>query len=109
MNDFVIKQNDTSPNIKSQLKDSDSNPVDLSQVNSIFFHMEDYDAGEVIIEKEATIEDAKNGIVYYDWQEGDTANPGKYLAEWQVNFDDVNVETFPNDSYIVIEIVRELA
>lgn len=109
MSDFFIKQGDTSPNIKAQLTDENGTPVDLSGAVNVYFHMENYNTEEVVIEKEAVIETAEDGIVYYDWVEADTETPGRYNAEWQVDFGSNVIESYPNHNWIEIEIVREIA
>lgn len=107
MNDFTIKQNDTSPGIRAVLKDSQGEAVDLSGAR-VNFHLAD-PRGEVIINETALIINGPEGVVSYGWKAGDTARAGNYRAEWEVEFADGKVETFPNHGYIKIKIIKELA
>lgn len=111
--DFHIKQNDTSPAIESQLEDESGNPVDITGFNRIEFHMaapgsdtakvDDDDTGNV------SATDAANGKVKYEWQSGDTDTAGRFHGEWQVEYSDGTIETFPNTDYIEIRILEELS
>ena len=106
--DFVIKQNDTSPDIKAILKDAEENAIDLWGA-TVKFHLSDYPGEKVIINSIATIEEAENGEVKYNWQSGDTETAGRYKAEFQVDFTNGRIETFPNQGFLEIEIFKELA
>ena len=110
MADFYIKQNDTSPAIQSTLKDSDGDPVDLTDA-TVKFHMVDND-GEVKINTSdhvSIIGDPLSAVVKYEWQPDDTKDKGIYEAEWEVTYSDGIIETFPNSSNIIIKIIKELA
>jgi hypothetical protein len=109
---FTIVQNDTVPPISSQLSDSGS-PVDLSNADKVSFHMEDkYD--RKIIEEDnkggrVYIVDESSGEVEYLWQSGDTEKIGSYKAQWQVEYNNGKVETFPSRGKIDIEVTEEIA
>jgi hypothetical protein len=47
--------------------------------------------------------------VYYDWVAGDTDSAGYYSGEWQVTYDNGQVETFPNDGVFLVQVVEQLA
>lgn len=98
---FPIKRNDTSPAIKVQCTDSTGTAIDLSGA-SVSFHMTD--DGDTIVNSSATIMDASNGKVKYEWSDGDTDSAGRYQAEFEVTYSDSSVETFPNNGFIVVEI-----
>ena len=98
---FHIKQNDTKPSLSVQLL-SDGSAVDLTGA-MVKFHM------GTIIDAAATIVNAATGNVKYNWAVGDTATAGKFNAEFEVTFSDGTVETFPNDGYLLINIMEELA
>lgn len=105
--DFSIKRNDLSPAIKSQLLDEDDNPVDLSSA-SVRFIMSDYEENVIIVDGVAVIDNALDGIVYYQWQAGDTEQAGHFRAEWEVTYPNDNPETFPNDNFLDIKIAEDL-
>jgi hypothetical protein len=94
---FTIKQNDTSPAIQATLKDGNGSPI-----------MKSVD-GVLKVSEQMTIVDADTGVVKYEWATGDTDTVGTYYVEFQVNYADLTIETFPNSSNIVILIKPELA
>lgn len=111
--DFHIKQGDTSPAIESQLEDESGNAVDISGFNEIEFHMKDPSASSAKVDSDTSsgvsATDASNGKVKYSWSSGDTDTSGRYHAEWQVEYSDGSIETFPNADYIEIRILEELS
>jgi hypothetical protein len=44
----------------------------------------------------------------YTWAAGDTAFIGTYKLEFEVNSGSGNIETFPNDAYLTVEILDDL-
>ena len=105
---FNIKQNDTAPSIRANLKDGDAAAVDLTGA-SVRFHMRTIggttskvDASGVIISPPAS------GVVQYNWVGADTDTVDSYQAEFEVTYSDGTVETFPNDSYIRVEITDDI-
>lgn len=107
MGTFYIKQNDTQPALRAQLKDGDDVPIVLTGA-TIRFHMRTM-GGSVVTDAAATIVTAANGIVQYNWQAADTATVGTYQAEFEVTYSDTTVETFPNSAYIRVEITDDIA
>lgn len=104
---FYVKQNDTSPSMLAELKDAEGNAVNLGGA-SVNFHMKPMGSRDVSISAAASVVSESRGVVRYDWQEGDTADVGAFQAEFQVTFADGSVETFPNDSYIRVQITAEI-
>lgn len=105
---FYIKQNDTSPALQATLKDSNDTAIDLSSA-SVKFHMRKVGAVTPKIDGNATISNADGGVVYYQWQTGDTDTIGSYEAEFEVTFVGGEIESFPNNRYIQIEITNAIA
>lgn len=103
---FIIKQNDTSPAIVATLKDSSANTVNLIGA-TVRFHMK-HENGRDAVDGLATVTDDENGIVQYSWQPGDTQYEGVHFAEFEVTYEDESIETFPNNGFIKIKIIREL-
>lgn len=105
---FYIKQNDTSPSLRAQLKDGDDIPVDLTGA-TIRFHMRAIGGATAAVDASAQIITPDiSGIVQYDWDNGDTATIGSYQAEFEVTFAGGAVETFPNSGYIRVEIIDDI-
>lgn len=111
MTEFSIKQNDTRPSLKAELRGEYNEARDFTNVTvqSITFHMESIDTTEVVVDSEATIVNAKDGIVAYEWDDGDTADAGKYIGEFQIEYQDSGTETFPNNDNIDIIIRKDIA
>lgn len=106
---FYIKQNDTSPSLLAELQDSLTNQViNLLNVEGSF-HMWRLDTKEVVLKKPINVVSSGEGIIRYDWEQGDTAVPGLYQAEIQITYPDQTIESFPNDGYISVEIIEEIA
>ncbi len=104
---FVIKQNDTLPNLEAQLFDGEGNPLNLD-LCGVHFHMSSF-GGKIKINRPASITDLEQGRVKVEWQEGETSNAGTYKCEFEINMPDGKIITVPNDGYFLISIVRELA
>ena len=100
-NEFYLKQNNTKPSLAVQLL-TDGSIVNLDGA-TVKFHM------GTVVDSQATIVDAATGTVRYDWASGDTAKNGMYEAEFKVTFSDGKVETFPNNGYMFVNIIREVA
>jgi len=105
---FTIKQDNTSPFIAATLKDANSNAVDLTGA-TVAFNMADVNDTTIVDGSAATIVDEDAGRVQYEWQTGDTANAGSFRAEFKVTYLGGKIETFPNNDYIIINIVSDLA
>ena len=106
---FHIKQNDTAPTIQAALTDSNGRKRDMSEVAAVLFHMKD-ENGNVLVESGVgNVQNASKGIVAYEWQEGDTSNTGIHSAEFQITYNNGQVETFPNTGYIKVIIKDEIA
>jgi hypothetical protein len=105
---FPIKQNDTAPPIRTNLTDEDQGFSLSSGIASVRFVMRALGAGVAKISAVAQIVTAADGIIQYDWQEGDTDTPGQYHVEWKVIFQNGKRATFPNKGYDIVDIEEEL-
>lgn len=108
---FKLTQSDTSPVLGTTLRDGGIH-VDISGYNEVRFHMQN-EYEEVVINDNTSgrvnVRDASRGKVEYVFSTEDTDTVGKYYAEWQVEYGDGTVETFPTDGYIIIEILEGIA
>lgn len=111
--DFHIKQGDTSPAIEVQLEDQSGNAVDITGYNEVEFHMKLPGASSAKVDADTSsgvsVVDAATGIVEYSWSAGDTDTSERYQAEFQVEYSDGSIETFPNSEYIQVRIIEELS
>ena len=105
---FFIKQNDTSPALQATLKDSTGTAVDLSGA-TVRFHMRQIGATSAKVDAAATVSDADGGVVYYSWAAADTDTVGSFEAEFEVTFTGGEIESFPNNRFIQVEITDDIA
>ncbi len=105
---FYVKQNDTSPSMLATLQDANDTAVNITGA-SVRFHLRPIGSRQVKVAASAAIVTAKDGIVRYDWQAFDTDTIGSYQAEFEVTYADATIETFPNDGYIRVEIISDIA
>lgn len=105
---FQIKENDTTPSLRAALLNGSGNAVDLLG-STVRFHMRPMGSPTVTIDRSASVISEAEGIVQYNWIAGDTAGIGFYQAEFQVTYADGNIETFPNNNYIGVEIVDDIS
>lgn len=105
---FYIKQNDTSPSLSATLEDGAGNPVNLLG-STIRFHMRAISSPVKKVDASAAIVTPAAGTVQYDWVGADTDTIGSYQAEFEVTYASGVIETFPNDGYVRVEIIRDIA
>lgn len=105
---WVIKQFDTEPVIRAQVKSiANDAPVSLSGASARFL-MYDVD-GVQIVDQPAGIESPANeGYVHYDWTIADTAIAGSFDAEFEITLGNGKKLTAPNTGYIEIRIDADL-
>jgi hypothetical protein len=107
MTTFTIKQNDTSPAMLATLQDASGDAVNITAA-TVRFHMRRIGSTQVTIDQPAVIVTPLSGLVRYNWQAADTVAVGSYQAEFEVTYADASIETFPNDSYIRVEITDDI-
>lgn len=105
MGKFYIKKDDTASSFKATLQDSAGDPVNLIGASVKFIMAK---GTTVKVNAAATLVDAANGIVRYDWISGDTDTSGFFRAEWQVTDSTSHIQTFPNPGYDEVIITRDL-
>lgn len=106
MDPFPIKQNDRLPSLEATLSAEGSELPDLDGV-VVYFVMKNPKTGLVKLRKLATVVDAAEKTVRYDWEAGDTDTSGTFYGEFEVQFDG-KPWTFPNPGYIPITIAPDL-
>lgn len=92
--ELVFVQGDTAPDIGAVLhvKGDSTTPIDLSGA-TVRFQMRKADDRAFTIDAAATVTDAGEGEVLYQWATNDLANPGDYQVQWEVTFADARVQT----------------
>lgn len=104
---FYLKQDNTSSSVQINLLDENDDAVDVSGATVRFHVVNAY--GAVLVDEAMTIVTAASGIVRYDWATDDLPQPGILHAEVEVTYADGTIQSFPNNSYFVIEVERKLA
>jgi len=105
---FHLKRGDTGPSLQGSIVDDEGNAVNITGA-SVQFHMRQRGSGSVKVDKPATISNASEGDVIYNWEVEDTNEAGIFEIEWEVTFSDGTVETFPNQGFNVIRIHEAIA
>lgn len=118
---FYIKQNDTSPAIMRQMRDSTGAAINLTGATAVF-NMASTAGVLVCNAKAASVfvgtlpaelgggtVTAADGWLKYAWVAADTATSGVFRAEFQVTYADGSVETAPNASYETVTITPDIS
>lgn len=101
---IVLKKNDRKPPVLAQAVDIDGNIVDLTDAVSVTFKMRIASGTTNKVSSSATIQNAKTGIMMYNWGDGDTDVPGNYNAIFVVNWGSDVPQTFPGKGFMIIQI-----
>jgi hypothetical protein len=96
------------PEIQAVLKDADDNIVNLTGALGVRFIMTNKATGTNKVDAAATVVTPAAGLVKYTWEEEDTDEAATFKGEFEVQFADGRLETFPNDSYIDIKVQADL-
>ena len=97
---FRMVKGDRKPSIQATLTWKDGSAVDLTNCTAKF-HMKKGDT--VKVNKDASIVDPPtDGIVQYDWEDGDTDVDGVWLGEFEITFADGTTCTWPTDADLKI-------
>ena len=104
MADFVTKQGDTRNALKATLKQNDL-IINLTDCSVAFVMQKN---GQIIINREASINDAANGIVWIVFNSNELNTIGLHKAEFVVTYQDGKEERCPNQGYFYIEIIKNL-
>jgi hypothetical protein len=91
---------DLKPSILATLQYSDGSPVDLTG-STVNFQM--FQNGVQLINRPCTIVSPSNGVVRYDWVQGDTDHLGMCPAQLEVTFPDGTNQTFPVSEDFAVE------
>lgn len=110
--DIVVKQNDTWPAKAIQLTRrtrSGTAPVDLTGAEDVKLHIVKLDRSVRVTNGDCSVEgDPTDGWIEWAPEDGDTAHPGIYDAEADIDYGSDKRETVPSDSYMTLVIVPSL-
>lgn len=98
---LTMKRGDTRIAPKAKLKSPKGLPIDLTGAK-VDFIMARYSNGIVLVDREAYVLDAENGVVCFVFELSEADVLGMMKAEFKVTYPDGSYETFPNQGYILI-------
>lgn len=104
---FRLKRNDTSRGIKYYPR---ANPASDFTGATVVFNMSVADGGGAKIDRGAAsiLTDTDGTYFDYAWSASDTDTAGDFDAEFEVTLSSGAVETYPNDTYILVKIAKDL-
>lgn len=70
--------------LTKQLRWDDGTPIDLTTVKAVIFIMRLDGETDPVVYDECQIDDAANGIVSYEFKQGETEVPGMYRYEFEI-------------------------
>ena len=105
---YYIKQGNRSPVIQVTLLTPAGTAEDLSAATNVTVRARKANTSIYVVSDTATIADAVNGIVTYQFDSVQTDDPGLLLLEWVKDLGLATEETYPNFSYDAIYIERRL-
>jgi hypothetical protein len=106
---FYIKQNDTASFLTRDLKDAFGAPVNVTGA-TVKFSMRVKPAGSIKVDAQlAVIVTAGTGRVRYEWLAANTDTADEYEGEFQVEYGNGRIQTFPNDGHIPIVITDDIS
>lgn len=107
MDTFIIKSGDLQPPYEPQLLDGGT-PVDLSTAVEVRMRMRSSQGGPLVIDSPMTIVGSPvDGMLRYQWVDGDTDVVGKFYVEFVVTWPG-GEQTFPIEDYCIVEVAPGL-
>ena len=103
----AIRQHDTAPPLEFYISHEDGSPFDLSSVNVVQACIRDAYTMNIVNHSQCTVLDAANGLVSYQWQTQDTANPGEFYLEFVVRHP-AGRFSYPMGDYIRVQVIQNL-
>jgi hypothetical protein len=106
-----IREGDTAPNWRTRLFDAEGDPIDLTGAIVRLHVTEERTTTQVQIDALATPDPdqvANRGWVDYEFTSGDTNQPGRFWAEWEITFPDGSVQTVPTRGHDILIVYGQL-
>ena len=93
MSDLTFVASDTAPSISGSLTNSAGVAIDLSPADTaVRFQMRLTSEARFAVDAVAVIVDDTGGKVRYDFVAGDLDSPGDYVARWQIEWADGQIQ-----------------
>jgi hypothetical protein len=103
----TIKQHDTWPPLPFALADANG-PINLATATNVKFLAKMTQPVAATIHGDCVLVDPASGIGRYEWAAGDTAQPGSYRVEFEIDWGAGKIETIPNDNYDTLVVLEDL-
>jgi hypothetical protein len=106
---LYVKAGDERPTLEYTAQRGTVHPqaVDLSNADGVHLYVQNA-SGDLVIDAAASIDDAANGEISYDFAEDDLFDAGRHDFEFVVSWPDGDEETFPKKGYGVIQVDETL-
>ena len=106
---FCLKRHDRLPAITYVVTDNEGLPLDLTPYTAVRFFMRQRDHTELKVSGNASFDgDKQDGIVRYEWADGDTDTAGVFFAEFELEDASGKKRSVPSTGLIRIEIAGDL-
>ena len=106
---FTMKQNDTRPNLPVQFFQADgTTPLDLTTATSVSIVIRQKGQQAVKLKRAITITDAAGGEGEFDWQTGDTDTVGDFEYEFEILWNNGDIQTVPAFGYLELSIIDDI-
>lgn len=103
---WEIKEGDLEPSYEATLKENGV-VVDLTDAVGVQFRMRQITGAKVVLAA-GELADRPGGKVRYRWVLGNTDTPDLYHVEWAVTWTGGRQQTFPNEGFNSIRVVKSL-
>lgn len=107
MIDFAIKQGDLLPTLEATFTDTNG-PIDLTNASVVFYYKLKNSSLATPATGVMSVSTPTSGIATYIWASGETVTPGTYIGEFVVTFPNTKQLSFPTDSFLVFEVVKDI-
>ena len=101
-----LKEADTAPKLQATLKNG-TVAANLTGA-TVKVRMEELSTSKSILDATATITDAPNGLVEYQWAAADVDTPGAYRVEFFVTYAGGLIQRFPQRGYLEVVIAERI-
>ena len=110
MTDYITKRGSVLEPLYVTLRSSDGSAVDLTSAQTVGLWVREPVSGQAIVSGApmTILSPPTGGRVRYDWAPADVALFGLYFAELGVLWGTAQLQRFPADGYLVIDIQDDL-
>lgn len=104
---FSIKRNDRKPDYAVKLV-AGGGAIDLTGCTVKFLMTPAKGAATPKVSALAVVDDALEGLVHFEFAEGDTDTSGLFKTEWEIAYPGGLARTVPSGDYAFIRVVDDL-